>query len=487
MRGSFPVGETEQRSRDDVRALLNPRSVAIVGASRNVTKSGGRLTNYLLQRGYPGELALINPRETDIGGRPCYRTLADYPGDVELAVLCVPSAALDAVLADAAAKGVRCVLVNASGFAEVGAEGRARQDRLVAVARAGGMRVCGPNSQGVMNPADRFFATFSPAMEVPEIPSGSIGFVTQSGALAGSMLSRAWLDGIGFSRCVSSGNEADLTTADYLNYLTVDPATKVIALLLEGVQDGPALRAALESATAAGKPVVVFKNGRTNVGAASVESHTGSLAGSDRVYDAVFRQAGAVRVRQLRDLFDAALALDWQPLPAGDAVAIVSTSGGACTILADGCVEHGLRVPALQPATRQRLDTVIPAFGSAVNPVDVTAQVGGDPKLFTESLAAVMADPGVDSMVVMLTTLTDPFATELAEGIGEVVAGSGKPVVAVWTIAPELAAGGFAALRRHRIPVYPEPESAVTALAAMARFARFRRTTQSTMTGADSG
>lgn len=456
----------------DLRPLFNPRSIAIVGASNNLAKPGGRLTRYLLDRGYTGEVVLVNARESEIAGRRVYAKLSDYPGDVELVVLSVPVAALDTVIADLAGKHVRCAMVNASGFGETGPEGQALQDRLVHALTSQGIRLCGPNTIGVVNPAESFFAAFSPALEAPSVPVGAIGFITRSGALGGSILTRAWRKGIGFSACVSSGNEADLTTADYIDHLVADEYTKVISVFCEGVVDGPRFRAALAGAAAARVPVLVYKNGRSQVGARAVRSHTGSLAGADQVYDAVFAQTGAQRLRRVSHLYEVALAFDWQPLPAGDRVAIVSTSGGACTVLADECADAGLSVPELSAVTHAELAAVIPAFGSARNPVDVTAQIGSDRRMMADAITTVLRDPGIDSVIVMLTTLVGPMAEEIALAVADAARDSTKTVIAVWTIAPELAAEGFAALRAARIPVYGDPETAVAALSAMTRYQR---------------
>jgi acyl-CoA synthetase (NDP forming) len=460
----------------DLDALFNPSSVAVVGASNNLAKPGGRLTRYLLDRGYRGAVYLVNNRESEIAGRPAYATIADVPGDIDLVVLSVPIATLGTVIGEMAGKHVRHAIVNASGFAESGAAGRKLQDDLLQRLRAQGTRLCGPNTIGVFSPADSFFAAFSPAMEAPHIPVGSIGFITQSGALGGSILTRAWRDGVGFSRCVSSGNEADLTTADYIDYFVSDPSTRVISVFLEGVQDGPRFRRALENARDAAVPVLVYKNGRSDVGARAVQSHTGSLAGSDKVYSAVLAQAGAVRLTRVSHLYEVALAFDRQPPPAGNRVGIVSTSGGACTVLADQCADAGLDVPDLTPATTAALAEVIPDFGSARNPVDVTAQIGSDPLMMADSITRVLDDPNVDAVVVMLTTLVGPMAAAIAHGIVEAVRGARKTVLAVWTIAPELATEGFAILQAAGLPVYPDPETAVTALAAMHQVARSHRT-----------
>jgi acyl-CoA synthetase (NDP forming) len=464
---------TDQKHQLD--ALFNPSSIAIVGASNNMAKPGGRLTKYLLERGYRGAVYLVNNRESEIAGQRAYAKIADVPSNVDVVVLSVPVASLETVIAQMEGKGVRFVLVNASGFAEAGEQGQLLQDRLLHDLAVQGIRLCGPNTIGVFSPADSFFASFSPSMESPDIPAGSIGFITQSGALGGSILTRAWRAGIGFSRCVSSGNEADLTTADYIDYLTADPSTTVISVLLEGVRDGRRFRRALDDARLAGVPVLVYKNGRSEVGARAVQSHTGSLAGSDRIYNAVLKQSGAARLTRISHLYEVAHAFECQPLPAGKRAGIVSTSGGACTVLADQCADTGIEVPELTEKTTAALSRAIPAFGSARNPVDVTAQIGSDPLMMASSITTVLQDDNVDAVIVMLTTLVGPMAAGIAQGVADAVRDTAKTVIAVWTVDPDLAADGFAILRRAGLPVYQDPETAVAALAAMNQVAAGRR------------
>jgi len=453
--------------------LLNPNSIAIVGASNNRLKFGGRLIHYLIKNNYKGKIFPVNPGEKEVAGLPAYPRLTDIPDDVDLACLIVPLNILFDVLKDCVAKGVKAVIVNASGFAEVGEDGEQLQSDLVRIAREGGMRVCGPNTIGIFSPADNFFATFSNAMETKNVPVGTIGFITQSGAVGGSILSRAWEHEIGFSRCISSGNEADLTTADYIKYLAKDPATSVICLFLEGVSDGQNFRDAIITATEVGKPIVVFKNGRSEIGARAVKSHTGSLAGSDEVFQALCKQYGMLRVTDLEALLEIGLALSRQSLPRGNRMGILSTSGGACSIAVDNCMDYGLEVPNFSPFTTKFLKKFIPPYGSAENPVDTTAQVGQDAGFFTESIEVIAQDSNVDGLLLMLTTTREPLATKLAESIVEVSRKTDKPITVGWTIAPSLASDGMACLRKNGIPLYSSPERAVRAMAAMSHYNNF--------------
>lgn len=461
-----------------IDAMMRPERVAIVGASNDRSKPGGRIMGTLMDKGYLGTIMPVNPGVDSIGGVESLPALTSYGDGIDLAVIAVPSAAVKGVIRDAGRSGIPCAIITSSGFAEAGGIGRKSQDDLVSFARTRGVRICGPNSIGVMSPVVGLFATFTPAATMEPIPRGAIGFVTQSGALGGSILSRAIDDGIGVSAFISSGNEADLGTPDFVDYLVRDSETNVIALFLEGVRDGVALRGSLGRAAEAGKPVVVYKNGTTDEGTLSVESHTGVLAGPDRIYDAVFRQTGAVRVNRVEELMAVAHALSVQPLGESRRVGVVSTSGGACTVIADGCVNRGLELAQLSPATLDNLKARIPSFGRAENPVDVTAQVASDPASFLDSIRLVADDDAVDSLIVVMTTIADPLGTEIAEGLVPLLAGMTKPVVVVWTVAESLAKEGISVLRSANIPVYSQLEDATLILGALKHVARHRRSVE---------
>lgn len=457
-----------------LRALLNPQSIAVIGASKSSGSVGERLLTNLLKHHFRGKLYPVNPKEKTLQGLPCYPSIREVPGQVELACLAVPASAIQGVLRECAEKGVKSAIVYASGYAEAGNLGENLQESLLQTAQKVGIRLCGPNAMGVVNTISHMYANFSMAMETEHIPSGEIAFITQSGALGGSLLSRLLEQGVGFNYFIASGNEADLETADYLEYLVQDPLTRTIALFLEGLQDGPKFLRAGRKALEARKPVVVFKNGRTDVGGIAVKSHTGVLAGNDRAYEAIFRKLGMIRVYQVMDLFDVALALTWQPLPEGNRIGIVSTSGGACSLMADACIEAGLAVPKLSPEVVREIQKIIPSFGSAQNPIDVTAQVLAAPDLYKQTLQAVVDDPHIDGIIILLTTLREPVASQLAHGIVEVIENKKeKPIIVVWTIARSLAQQGMSYLMDHHIPVYSIPETGVKAMKALVRYRQY--------------
>jgi acyl-CoA synthetase (NDP forming) len=398
------------------------------------------------------------------------RAIEELPAGVELACLAVPPDACETMIRACGAHGIRTAIVFTSGFAEAGDE--AAEQRLVAAARAAGVRLCGPNTLGVLNPDARFCASFSGALVRTPRTGGDVAYLSQSGALGGAFMSRLWEGGVGVCRFVSVGNQADLDLADYVDALVDDAAVRVLALFVEGVADGRKLVRALRRARDHGKPVVVYKAGRSREGQAAIRSHTGALAGDDPVWSAALREAGAVRVKEILELFDGAVALAWQPPPAGRRIGIVSTSGGACGILADQCRAAGFEVNELPAATRMLVEAEIPSFGVARNPVDVTAQMLARPEMFRNVLQILAEEPEIDAILLMLTTLADPLAEKVAEQLVATVRGQSKPVLVSWIIAQSLAARGMARLTEARIPLYDTPERAVRGLAALAEWPR---------------
>ncbi|MBI4608924.1 MAG: acetate--CoA ligase family protein [Candidatus Rokubacteria bacterium] len=466
------VSQAPGDAREAVRRLLSPSSVAVVGASRDLAKVGGRLINFLTRHDYPGKIFAVNPRGEAIGPIPTVKSVQELPEPVDLACIVVPAEACEETIRACGARGVSSAIIFTSGFAEAGND--AAERRLVEAGRAAGVRFCGPNCLGVLNPEARFFASFSGALNMPPLAGGEIAYVSQSGALGGSFLTRLWDRGIAVSRFVSVGNQADLDMADYVDALVDDPAAKVIVLFLEGVVDGRKLCRALARAREAGKPVVVYKAGRTREGAAAIRSHTGALAGDDAVYSAALRQSGALRVADMSALFEAAVALAWQPPPRGPRVGIISTSGGACGILADECHRYGFEVPELPEATRKRVEAEIPGFGVSRNPIDVTAQMLARPSMFRSTLGILAEEPGIDAILLMLTTLTDPLAEQVAEDVAAAVRGLTKPVLMGWIVTPSLARKGMARIIEAKIPLYDSPERVVLALHALAEWQRGR-------------
>ena len=385
-------------------ALLRPRSIAIVGASQDPTKIGGRPLHLLRQHGYAGQIFPINPRSAEVQGLKAYSSVMDVTETPDLALIAVEAEkALEAV-EQCAARGVRGVVVFSSGFAELGEAGKALQNRLRDAARRTGMRVLGPNCLGAVSIADKSIATFSIVLENGLPAAGTLGIVSQSGNLGSFTMRLASERGVGVSRFMTTGNECDVDVADGIAWLARDPATRVILCCLETCRDASRLIASLEEARNAGKPVIALKIGTSAAGQAAAASHTGALAGSDAVFDAVLARAGAVRVRSIEELInlgDAASMLLPDRLPRGSRVALLTASGGFGILLADAAQAAGLSMPELSEATQKAILDVVP-FASARNPVDATAQMSSRPEMLQKILSAVVADDGCDAVLMPL-------------------------------------------------------------------------------------
>lgn len=447
-----------------VRIFLEPRSVAVIGASRDPSKIGSIVVRNLLTLGYRGRILPINPQAGEIESLPTFAAVRDVPGEVDLAVIAVPLAHVDAVIDDCIAKGVRGILLLTAGYSETGAEGRDRERALLSRLRAAGIRLIGPNCFGVINtdPAVRLNTSFSSIQPL----EGSVGLMTQSGALGQAILDYARLLNLGLSHFVSVGNKADISGNDLLQYWLQDDRTKVVLLYLESFGN-PAKFSLIARELAARKPIVCVKSGRSRAGARAASSHTGSLAGSDRAAEALFRQCGVIRTNTLEELFDAATLLAHQPLPRGPRVAILTNAGGPAIMAADACEAAGLELATLDDRTVHALREFLPPAASVANPVDMIA--GADAEDYARAMRALLDDPNVDSVLVLFVPLHPGSPERVARAIRESVPDAcAKPVLATFLSAqgmPPVLAG---------IPSYRFPEGAVTALARALRYARWR-------------
>ena len=360
--------------------LFFPASVAIIGASSDAERIGGRPLRFLREAGFKGALYPVNRSgAAEIQGLPAYASLLDVPGPVDHAIVAVPVPGVLAALQDCAAKGVKAVQVFTAGFAEVDAAGAELQARLVHICRDAGMRLVGPNALGLLNPSVNLFATFSTALNGLRPRPGVVGMATQSGAFGSAAYGMATLRGIGLSRVIATGNEADVDVAECIDYLAQDPDTRVICAALEACKDGTRLRAALRKAADAGKPVIIMKIGSTEVGAAAAATHTGSLAGNDAVYDAVFAECGAYRAQSIEEMLDIAhLCAVTGALPSNERIGIMTGSGGIGILMADGASELGMTLPPLAADAADALRALLP-FAVPANPYDTTAQVTSVP------------------------------------------------------------------------------------------------------------
>jgi acyl-CoA synthetase (NDP forming) len=392
------------RPGEGLDALMQPRSIAVIGASQDPTKIGGRPVELLRRYGYAGEIYPVNPKAAIVQGLQAYPSVEALPEPPDLAIVAVDAEKAPEAVEQCADRGIRCVVVFSSGFAELGEKGRAMQERLRIAARRSGMRVLGPNCLGAVSIAEKSIATFSIVLEHSLPAAGSLGIVSQSGNLGSFTMRLASQRGIGVSRFITTGNECDIDVADGIAWFARDPATKVILCGLETCRDAGRLIAALEEARHAGKPVIVLKIGTSEAGQAAAASHTGALAGSDAVFDAMFARCGAVRVHSIEQLIDvgqAASILLPDRLPKGSRVALLAASGGFGVLLADAAQAVGLSLPELSEATQRTVLELVP-FASARNPVDATAQMSSRPDLLQKILAAVVADDRTDAVIVPL-------------------------------------------------------------------------------------
>ncbi len=459
-------------------SLFHPRSVAVIGASSGLSatstvKMGTAAMQYLVEHGFGGKIYPVNPAHREIMGLPCYARVGDIPGDVDLAILVLPAEACPSAMEECVAKGVKAAIVLSSGFAEAGEN--ALQERLVEIARRGGIRFCGPNTAGLVEVHEKLTASISMVCTLNPFLEGDIAFVTQSGALGGSMLSRAMEQGIGFSHWISTGNEADLDTADYLDYLIEQDSVKVLALFLEGVRNSQKFLAVCRKAARARKPIVVYKTGRSVVGAAAAQSHTGALAGSDRVFDAICQQYGLIRVDDVADLFAVALTFSWlgQKLPKGYRVGIVSASGGICGVGADECLRAGLEVPELTEAAKAELRQFVPAFASLRNPVDVTGQIRSSATGYQDTVRTILAQDYIDGVLLLVTMAAEPRSSFYGVEISKLGHEATKPVLVAWTGALSLAEKGYPMLGENHVPNFLTVRQAVTAMRALADYQTF--------------
>ncbi len=442
--------------------LFHPRSVAVVGASSDASKLTGRPVLYLQKHGFSGRIFPVNPRYGEIAGLPCFADVTALPEAPDVALVLLAAERVEDAVAELAAAGTGTAIVLASGFGEAGAEGERRQRALKAA--AGSMRVLGPNTIGLLNLTDRIVLSASGALELDELVTGNIGLVSQSGGILGSLLSRAARRGIGFSKLVATGNEVDLDVADFVSHLIDDEATAVIALYLETLRHPERFRAVCARAAEIGKPIVAFKVGRSEAGQRSAVSHTGALAGADRMYDALFRQCGVVRAQAFEDLLNIPVALAPRRRLAGRRVAVVTSTGGAATLIADSCGLAGFETPPPDPSTAARL--VALDIRDAVldrNPIDVTL-AGLKPELLRAVIGALFESPTYDAVIVIVGSSGIGRPGLVAEAVLGLLDRSGKPLVVY--VSPE-APNIVDHLNREGVPAFSTPESCATALAAL--------------------
>jgi acyl-CoA synthetase (NDP forming) len=449
----------------DLTPLLNPASIALIGATPDPKKVGGRPIRYLRRYGYAGALYPVNPRYESVQDLRCYPALAALPARPDMAIIALPAEAAIEAVRECAEAGVPALTVYSSSFRETGAEGEAREARLKRALGASAAVLCGPNCQGIANFHDRMVAYFTSGLGREDVPLGGLGFVTQSGLFGGLLAETCVKRGIGLGYMLSTGNEADLDFAEAIAHLAGEPRTSVIAGYLEGVGDLARLEAALERARARAVPVVILKVGRSTEARAAARAHTGADTGSADDYAALFRRTGVIEVAALETLYDVieALSLGFRPRHRGR-VGIVTNSGGIGALCADQARGLGLEVPRLTPETEAALRARLPDFASPRNPVDMTLQPFSDPASLGAHVRALAADPAVD-VVLVFVGLNWQTGEEMGAMLATLAPALAKPLLVVWAGGDPR---GAAALKAARVPVFDDGRRALEAIRALA-------------------
>ena len=460
-------GQPARRSLDK---LLRPASIAIIGASDEPSRIGGRPLAYLLAAGFRGPIYPVNSKRSTVQGLKAYPTIAAVPGSVDFAVIAVTAEqAVDAVR-DCAAHGVGAACIFSAGFAEVGPAGVALQDRIAAIARDSGMRILGPNCLGLFNTEIGLYPTFSTTLDRGLPKPGRLSVVTQSGAFGSHLFFTAIGRGLGMRYWITTGNEVDVDVAECLHAVAEDPGTDVIMAYTEGVKHGPRFIAALEAARAHRKPVIFMKVGRSELGAAAVSSHTASLAGADAVYDAVLRRHGAYRARTAEEMVDIAYTAMRGIYPASDRLGLVTISGGVGALMADDASERGLQVPPMPEAAQRKLKELVP-FASPRNPIDLTAQPFNDIKLVARNLEIALREGGYDAIVAFFSSVagSPAIAEPMRHAIRELQSIRPDCLLVVSAVISDVLRSAYEA---DGIPVFEDPSRAVAAVAALVAFGR---------------
>ncbi len=466
------IEEQKETRIRDLEPLFAPRSIAVIGASRKPGSVGYAISRNLIIGGYNGVVYPVNPKAKSIMGSRCFPSVSAIEDEVDLAVVILPAKMVENVVLEGAEHGIRNFVVISAGFKEVGGEGVERERRLKAIADARGLNILGPNCLGVINthPDVKMNASFGRDMPA----EGSVGLISQSGALCTALLDYAKGVGIGFSRFISFGNKVDISEIDLLRAMAEDPYTKVIMMYVEDISNGHEFVDTAHEITHGRnpKPILAIKTGRTSAGAAAAASHTGSLAGSDEVYDAIMNQAGVMRIDSVKELFDLAPVFIDNAMPKGNQTAIITNAGGPGIMATDACIRQGMKLAKFQEYTTKSLKFQMPPAGSIKNPVDVIGDAKHD--RYRAALDAVCADESAEQIVVIVTPQNMTDVTEIAEVIGATKDFCDKPIVACFMGLVDVSPG-LEVLRKHGVPAYTFPEDAMRALSAKDQFARWNR------------
>ena len=440
-----------------IHSFFKPTSVAVVGATASEKKAGYAVLRNIVKSGYTGKVYPVNPKRKEIMGIPVYNDIMSIPETPELAVLIIPPTACIEAIQKLGKKGTKAVLIISAGFKETGEEGRKLEEELLKTAKKHGIRIAGPNCLGVMDTYTPFNATFATVMP----PQGNVAVVSQSGALLSAFFDWSIEEGVGFSKVVSLGNQADLSESDFIEYLAEDPETKVILAYIEGVRDGKRFIESLKKATKE-KPVVVLKVGRTEAGARASSSHTGSITGSDDAYNAAFKKAGVIRATNMEELFIAAKLFSFCDIKRVNQVAILTNAGGPGIIASDAIENSSIQIATLEEHIKEKLKQVLPPMASVNNPVDIIGDA--DSHRYSKALDILLQSENVDSIIILLTP---QLMTEISETAREIAKRKGRKTIVTTFMGRKRVREGVEILKAHHIPNYDFPEHVVKALDLM--------------------
>ncbi len=464
-------------SRTDLSRFLNPRGVAIVGVSSDAARIGGQTLSLLTDFGYTGKIYPVNPRYGEVKGLTCYPDLTSVPQPCDVALIALSAAQVAGAIEQCGKAGIPFALVLAGGFSEIGAEGKALQESLIATARKANVRMVGPNCLGILNLKDNARIGFGVTAQLKTLKPGPMAMVTQSGGFGFGVVAVAAHFGVGCNYAISSGNEADLTLLDWVADLIERDDVEVVVAFMEAITDGRRLIAIGERALELGKPVLVWKVGNTDVGSKAATSHSARLTAGYELYRAAFQCGGLVEIRDVDDLIDVAKAFHARKLPAGDGVGVLTLSGGAGVLLADRCVESGLRLPEFAEATTAKLRETLVSYASSANPVDATANGYNDAfASYGKAVELVLNDPNIDQLIVR--TPRGKSARIWSENLVRLLRGSSKPLVVNWPTSPDDNGDVLDYLEQNGVPCILGAGRAVHALSALTEFARKQRAYQ---------
>ena len=467
MTAQYSTHDIWNYQRRPLDSIFRPERIAVIGASERANSVGRTIVTNLMDSAYTGEIYLINPKRREILGEPVFKSIKALPGPVDLAIIVVPSRAVTKVVQECVDVGVQGAIIISAGFKEVGDEGKALEQEILTIAKAGNLRIIGPNCLGVMNTHHGLNATFAKRMA----NSGNIGFISQSGAMCTAILDWSFQENVGFSAFVSIGSMLDVDWGDIITYLGDDRKTKAIVIYMESVGNARSFISAARE-VALTKPIIVIKPGRTEAASAAAASHTGSLTGSDEVLDAAFKRAGVLRVDRISDIFNMAELLSKQPVPKGPNLMIVTNAGGPGVISTDALIGSGGSLAEPTQKTLAELDKILPPFWSKANPIDILGDA--TPDLYRQSVEVVREDSNTDGLLVILSpqAMTDP--TQTAEHLARAVTEEKrlrKPILASWMGGADVATGTDI-LNRSGIPTYTYPDTAARLFSYMWQFAK---------------